>query len=411
MDIDLAEACRTGVLAVLDAHWPQLSVAQRADCLQDIRFTLSVPAQDASGVCLLPGGVLALCAPEGILVADPLSTVTFSAAEAQALSASLRRRKDALTVLHAPEGIVCQAGVPAAPAPQSATILPGIHKLAKCAGMDGIGLIQWGFGGAVAWALRAAPPLVALAVRAHALQVLPDDAPLPAELWAAAGSAACAERVAPGLAELVNDLLCGEVSDDLRHALLLSCIAGNGSLAAGIGAVLSAVPSCFQADSSRPLGTLPGEWPNGCALLDLAVPGHVLFGIEAMADPLHMIGVLREVFPGPDAALFLEAGVASRCATVSVGTEAAKFVARRAGAEGRIGLVVRCEHATPADLYGLADRLACEGAATVTVSAPALGFCHRIGRNGEEAGNAAWFGMGAGLDELDLFAACDLWAQ
>jgi hypothetical protein len=55
--------------------------------------------------------------------------------------------------------------------------------------------------------------------------------------------------------------------------------------------------------------------------------------------------------------------------------------------------------------------MAYEGEATVTVSAPASGFCHRIDRLGQEAGNAAWFGMGAGLDEMDVFAACDNWAQ
>lgn len=410
-EIDLAEACRNGSLAVLNRHWPHLSAAQRVDCLQDKRFVFAPPAPDVSGIFLLPGGVLALCAPEGILVADPLSAVAFSAAEAKAMEDSVRRRKDAVTIVHAPAGVVCQSGLPAQVARQSATLLPGMNRYAKCAGILGPGLIQWGAGGAVVWALREAPPLVALALRANALQVLPDEPPLPVELWAGGGSAACAERVAPGLAELVNDLLCGEVCDDLRHALLLRCVTGSGSVAACIGAVLSAVPSCFQADSSRPLGTLPGEWPNGCALLAASCPGHVLFGIEAMADPVHTIGVLRDVFPGADAALFLEAGVASRCATVDVAAEAALFVARRAGTGGRIGLIVQCEHAAPADLYGLADRMAYEGEATVTVSAPASGFCHRIDRLGQEAGNAAWFGMGAGLDEMDVFAACDNWAQ
>jgi hypothetical protein len=407
-DIDLAEACRTGLLSLLDTYWPRLDAAQRAACLQEKRFTLPAPGPHATGLFLLPGGVVALATPDGLLIADPLSAVSFTPAEAKVLNTAVRRRRDALTILHQPEGVVCRAGLPARRAPQCATILAGMQSLAKCASISGPGLIQWSAGGAMVWALRAAPPLIGLALRAGAVELLPDDAPVPAALWDAAGSAACADHVSPGLAEMVNDLLCGEVCDDLRHDLLQCCIAGGDSLAAGIGAVLSAVPSSIQPDPSRPLGTLPGDWPHGGALLEAAGPGHALFGIEAMSDPIRMIEMLRESFPGTEVILFLEAGVASRCATAGIDEEAALFVARRAGTEGRIGLILPCDDTAPADLYVLADQLAAEGGATVTVSAPDWGFRHRIDRAGREAGNAAWFGMGAGLDELDIFVAGDL---
>ena len=34
--------------------------------------------------------------------------------------------------------------------------------------------------------------------------------------------------------------------------------------------------------------------------------------------------------------------------------------------------------------------------------APCWGYCHRMDAEGTETGNAGWFGMGAGLDEIDL---------
>jgi hypothetical protein len=406
--IDLTEACRNGLLSGVNALWPHLNDTQRAACLQDKRFTLSPVEPVAAGLFLLPGGALALATPEGLLVADPVSAVSFTPAEAKVLNTTVRRRKDALTILHEPQGVVCRVGLPARRAPQCATILAGMQNIAKCGSISGPGLIQWSAGGAIVWALRPAPPIIALALRAGAVELLPDDASLPAELWHAAGSDACADHVTPGLSEMVNDLLSGEVSDDLRHDLLQCCIAGHDSLAASIGAVLSALPSCVQPDPSRPLGTLASHWPNGSALLDAAGPGHALFGIEAMADPVRLIGVLRESFPDAEAVVFLEAGVASRCATAGIDEEAALFVARRAGSDGRIGLILPCGDTAPPDLYVLTDRLAAEGFATVTVSAPDWGFRHCIDRDGREAGNAAWFGMGAGLDDLDVFIACDL---
>jgi hypothetical protein len=406
--VDLAQACRSGLLALLDFHWPLLTEAQRAACLQDKHFSVPAPRPYTSGLFLLPGGVLVLATPEGLLVADPVSAVSFTPDEAKVLNTAVRRRRDALTVLHQPDGVVCRTGLPARRAPQCMTIVSGMQKLVKCASISGPGLIHWSSGGAMVWALRAAPPLFTLALRASAIELLPDEAPLPAELWDAVGANACANHVTPGLAELVNDLLSGEVGDDLRHDLLQCCIAGDDSLAASIGAALSAVPSSVQADPSRPLGTLPGDWPHGGALLEAAGHGHALFGIEAMSDPMRMIGVLRATFRGTQAVVFLEAGVASRCATVGIEEEAALFVARRAGGEDRIGLILPCDDNAPADLYVLADQLAAEGGATVTVSAPDWGLRHRIGHDGQEAGNAAWFGMGAGLDELDIFGASDL---
>jgi hypothetical protein len=53
------------------------------------------------------------------------------------------------------------------------------------------------------------------------------------------------------------------------------------------------------------------------------------------------------------------------------------------------------------ELYALTHEIALVSRARIIAVAPAWGFCHRIGSDGEESGNAGWFGMGVGLDEVD----------
>ena len=53
------------------------------------------------------------------------------------------------------------------------------------------------------------------------------------------------------------------------------------------------------------------------------------------------------------------------------------------------------------ELYALAADLAREIGGDVIAASPCWGFCHRVGRHANEAGNASWFGMGPGLDELE----------
>ena len=86
--------------------------------------------------------------------------------------------------------------------------------------------------------------------------------------------------------------------------------------------------------------------------------------------------------------------------TASLGSDAALFVARRAGDGGRIGVLIEPHACATRTLHSGAD-IAKEAGGSVIAAAPCWGFCHRIAANGREAGNAAWFGMGAGLDELD----------
>jgi hypothetical protein len=70
------------------------------------------------------------------------------------------------------------------------------------------------------------------------------------------------------------------------------------------------------------------------------------------------------------------------------------------GSAGRVGVIIPHPH-SPLELYTMATKLARQLGATVIASAPCWGFCHRVAPDGIEAGNAAWFGMGIGLDEID----------
>lgn len=100
------------------------------------------------------------------------------------------------------------------------------------------------------------------------------------------------------------------------------------------------------------------------------------------------------------AVIFHETGTSQRGVSAALESDAALFVARWATENGRIGVLLD-PRVSPLGLYSLAASLAHATDGAVVVAAPCWGFCHRIGRD-HEAGNAAWFGMGAGLDELDL---------
>jgi hypothetical protein len=85
---------------------------------------------------------------------------------------------------------------------------------------------------------------------------------------------------------------------------------------------------------------------------------------------------------------------------VALHSDAALFLARTAGPLGRLGVVIPMP-ASPLELYALAHEVALVSRARIIAVAPAWGFCHRIEPDGEESGNAGWFGMGIGLDEVD----------
>jgi hypothetical protein len=67
---------------------------------------------------------------------------------------------------------------------------------------------------------------------------------------------------------------------------------------------------------------------------------------------------------------------------------------------GRLGVAIPTP-VSPLDLYALTHEVALVSQARIIAVAPGWGFCHRIGPDGEESGNAGWFGMGVGLDEVN----------
>jgi hypothetical protein len=135
--------------------------------------------------------------------------------------------------------------------------------------------------------------------------------------------------------------------------------------------------------------------------------GRVMLGIDGVAEGQRVITVLRGSLAHTDAVVFLETGSNPHCSTVRVDSAAAGFVVRRAEARGRLGVLLSAENLDPVELYCLAHGIAHAAGTAVTAVAPCWGLCHRVTTTEEEAGNAAWFGMGAGLDELDVIAATD----
>jgi hypothetical protein len=85
---------------------------------------------------------------------------------------------------------------------------------------------------------------------------------------------------------------------------------------------------------------------------------------------------------------------------VALHSDAALFLARKAGPLGRLGVAIPTP-VSPLDLYALTHEVALVSQARIIAVAPGWGFCHRIGPDGEESGNAGWFGMGVGLDEVN----------
>lgn len=404
-EIDLGSPASFALLTQLDALWPKLPASTRATYLSDARFTVSVPPPDMSDILLLPGGVVALCRPEGILVPDPLSAVTFTMVETQRLQTALRGRQDAATLTHAPEGVRCQPGLPDRLEPQSATVVAEAGRMPKLKGRPGPVLVQWSLDCAVAWSFGPAPAVIMLAARSAGIRVVEGEIPVPAEAWSSAGAAERADLVAVGVAEQVNDLLAGLISDELRCEIIRRCVVGSDCLSARIADVLGALPAPFQPDASRWPGEPPPAWRNSGTILRECDTEFAVFGIDAIIEAHASLAMSRDALAGTGARLFLEAGFNPHSTAVALDSEPADFLVRRAGPRGRIGILVPSAGLGPVELYGIAQKIALGAGVNVTVAAPCWGFLHRVTGSGQEAGNAAWFGMGAGLDELDLIAA------
>ncbi len=403
--VDLADPTAIALLRRLDvalastpdAAVPQLSVT-----------TLLRPASSASSLVLLPGGTLAIHGVDETLVCSPQSCIVFSRGQLTALRAALNVA-EALVVTHRPSGIELADGTGGL-ATQSVTIvaeagcLAGLHPAVD--GWSGPALLRWHPAGAVAWSLTAAPACLDLAASVLGVPLANLDAaaladgrlvataisPPSAETWHADTAEARFRTVSLGLAEHTDSLLAADLSDALRHAVVEACSDGEASLAARLSDALSLLPACFDADPAVHVGMAHLPWS---ASVPAQQPGTALLGLAPLGPPARTISLLRSLLDGT-AAIFRRDGAA-----VPLASDAALFLARRQETDPTLGLRLPLP-ADPLALYGLADRLACRLATPVLAVAPDWGFSHQADPTGvQEFGNAAWFGLGLDLDDLD----------
>jgi hypothetical protein len=403
--LDLGAPAALARLRRVAFGWPTWPAEDRLAWLRSQEIVLPPRALAEPDAAILPGGAVVLRGPDGILVCDPLEAITFSEPEARRLRNALRRRADALHLLHREAGVVQVAQLPKTLPAQAVTIVPDASRLSGRAAVPGPALVQWCGRGAVAWPMVAAPIPFAVAGSVTAAAVSPRGAPVEAALWHAPQVGARCRLLGPGIAEHSSDLLADEIPDDMRHAIVEFCLAHREGLTRRIAVALAMLPSCFYADATVPPGGQPDGWVDGMAHIHAATQQQALLGLENVADPLAVIRALRGIIDQPDALVFAEVDDATHGtphgAPVPLWHDAAWFLARRTPANGRIGVIVAAP-AMPVDLYVLASNLAAATGAPVLAAAPGWGFCHRIGPDGTEWGNAAWFGMGAGLDEMDI---------
>ena len=404
IELDLGDPASLALLRRIDLAWPRLPSEQQAHWLQCLRVTLPIRPVSTAGFALLPGGIVVALHPEVVLVGDPLGTVMLRHAEADQLRRELTGRPGVANLMHAEDGVLLEPWLPELSPPQSVTIVPEAGNLPGMAVCAGPAIIQWFAAGATVWPLVPAPPSLVLAASVAAVPVGQDAQPVPPEFWDACDSGTRLNLLATGLTDYLGELLPVELSDDLRIALTDLCVSGGDSLAGRLADALAAVPACFLGDAETRPGEPPASWHFGGALLRQAGRPLVLLGLEGCPEPRRAIAVLREAISDTSALVFHETRDGQHRVTASLDSDAALFVARRAGDGGRIGVLIEPQPA-PSELYTLAADIAKEVGGGVLAAAPCWGFCHRVAADGREAGNAAWFGMGAGLDELDSSVA------
>jgi hypothetical protein len=401
IELDLGDPASLALLRRIDLAWSQVPSKQRAQWLQCLRVILPIRPVSTGDIALLPGGILVARHSEVVLIGDPLGTVTLRHAEADQVRRVLTGRPGVANLMHAADGVLLQPWLPELPAPQSVTIVPEAGNLPGMTACTGPAIIQWFTAGATVWPLVPAPSSLALAASVAAVPVGLDAQPVPREFWDACDSDTRLHLLGTGLADYLSELLPVELSDDLRLALTDLCISGDrDSLASRLADALAAVPACFLGDAEACPGEPPASWHVGATLLRRARRPLALLGLEGCPEPRRAIAALREAIQDTSALVFHETRDEEDGVTASLGSDAALFVARRAGDGGRIGVLME-PHLSPRELYTLASDVAKEAGGTVIAAAPCWGFCHRVAANGREAGNASWFGMGAGLDELD----------
>lgn len=342
---------------------------------------------------LLPGGTLACRGAGGkLLVADPLSAQCLGAEASNDLRNLLAGHPGSFTVAHQPDGVRLQTGIPPDTPAQAATLLPpGAWPRADG---DGASIVAWHGGGAVVWSLADAPAAVKLATSLGGVPLEAEMAPAPAHGWAAAGGDAVFDLLSPALAARVDDLLALELSDSLRWALVAACCDGPDCLASGLAEVLCSLPGLMQPDPLRPAGMPAAEQWDACLpmLADRQAP-HVLLGLHGIALPRRAVLALRAALGARLVTLHTGADM------IDLNAEAAFFAA----AHKSLAVLLAPPEGGPEELYGLAQDIAMRAGANVLAAAPCWGFRHGIDADGRETGNAAWFGMGPSLEELDDF--------
>jgi hypothetical protein len=393
-------------LSRMDMIWPVLSAGKRKAYLRDLEIILPPRVLDTAEIALLPGGAVTLRDHGSILVCDPAEAVTFNETETKRLRRSFGARTDVSTLLHSDSGIVPRAGIPKALPVQAVSIVHDAIKSPFRIFCSGPVLIQWGVRGAVAWPLVEAPAAFALAGSIAACPLtnrgtglVSKGSALTPETWYAANADDRCKLISPVLADHIDDLLGGTISDDLLRAVTNVCLEGPDCLAMRTAEGLAMLPSCFQQDPASIPGA-PADWRIGTAYLQDSTGNFALLGVDDVSNPFTTIRALRDAIEDGEVLAFGENGDALADRAVPLHSDAALFVARKAGARGRLGIVVRSP-ASPVDLYVQAHEVACSTGTRITAIAPCWGFCHRVGPDGVEAGNAGWYGMGAGLDEVD----------
>jgi hypothetical protein len=381
--------------------WQDLPDRKRRAWLRSREIVLTPATLHEDDIALLPGGAVTVRGPDAILVCDPAEATTFDETEAARLRRVLRGRADVATLLHGADGVVLCSRIPKSLPSQAVTIVPDAAKLPIRISFAGAFLIQWGVRGAVGWPLVEAPAPFALAASIAASPLVSGgQEPIASETWQAPDVEGRFDLIAPALTGHMASILGDTVCDELRQAIADTCVEGEECLARQIAEGLAMLPACFVADPDALPGAPPGVWRQGIAHIQAHEKPLALLGMDNGLAAIMAMRALRDSMEDAELLAFGEDGAILHGGPVALHSDAALFLARKAGPRGRLGVIVAAP-ALPVDLYALAYEVAARTGERVTGIAPCWGFCHRIGPEGEEAGNAGWFGMGAGLDEMD----------
>ena len=387
--------------------WPALSAPEQRARLDQIEIMLPSCGINKTEIALLPGGAVALRSPTEMLVCDPVEAAVFNQAEVKPLRRLLRGRGDVTTLIHTGDGAVLHRRVPKHLPPQAVSIVPNAGRLPFRVGFSGPVLIQWGHHGAVARPLVAVAGLLGLAASLAAAPrieggpgLIRGGSVIVAETWQAADVKDRYQLIAVGLMEHLSDLVADTVCDELRFGLMEACIEGPESLAARLAKALAVLPTCFAADPDALPGSPPAVWRQAMSHIRDAPHPRALLGLDNLIDPLAATRSLRDSLEHAEVMAFDENGDVVLGGPVALHSDAALFLARSAGLLGRLAVTIPAP-VSPLELYALTHEIALVSRARIIAVAPAWGFCHRVGPGGEELGNAGWFGMGVGLDEVD----------